>query len=81
MPDLTYFVAVPADGSFTEQMTTLATGSDVEDIARLSEHATREGMIDFSVYKFTSVSSGSETAPDGKDVYRYHEAQYKAVQT
>ena len=85
MPDLTYFVAVPADGSFTEQVTTLATGDDEDDIRRLTNHCLAHGYMEkgfgFSVYKFVSVSSGQDQAPDGKDVYRHHEAQYKAVQT
>lgn len=76
MPDLTYFVAVPYDGSFTEQMTTLATGDDVRDVQRLSRHCHEQGMKDIRVLKFTSVSSGDKKAEDGKDIYRYHSAEF-----
>ena len=83
MPDLTYFVAVPEDGSLTEQVTTLATGDDEDDIRRLAAHANTHGYIKgkMSIFKFVSRSSGDEKASDGKDIYRHHEAQYQIVES
>ena len=74
MPDLTYFIAVPKDKSFTECVTTLSTGNDEEDKQRLIGHCNTHGYIkgELSVFKFTSVSSGEAKTLDGKDVYRHH---------
>ena len=71
MPRITYFTAIPPVG-MVEQITTLATGDDRADIARLAEQARGLGWNVAEVSKWRSDSLGAAVAADGKDVYRHH---------
>lgn len=68
---VTYWTATPFPPPEL-QLTTLATGNDDADIARLLDHADARDWPTVFVRKWESETSGDEKAANGKEQYRAH---------